>query len=248
MRLEVFSVLHGRAGSAAELIRTFLPEESRIAADARTNKVVLLSTPWGIDLAADILSAIDEPAGTDPAPATPRTSGCRLYDYEVRRARYGGAIRDVGTARGRSLLPFQRAAGVLTQRDDESVTITREEPQGPLRLVLPKLRSGDGEWRASERLVGVVRGLDLGSPVVVEWWEAEGSAYLEGIAAPKARRPRAETSIFGDRLCDRRMDSVASRPACRPQRADRDRPLASRFRIGAWNGRLCYTVRWEQLW
>lgn len=198
MRLEVFHVQNGPAEAAADLIRAFLPHGSRVVADARTNKIVLLSTEVGIDYAVRILAATDEPSHVTQAHEPQRRTARRLYDYEIPRVRYDAGPRDVGGTPRRVLLPFERTAGVLIDRDEESVTIARDGADGPLRLMLPKLQTVDGEWRAPGPLVEKVGGVELGSPVVVEWWQGEGVPYLENIAAARSRRPRAETSILGD--------------------------------------------------
>ncbi|MBT3268215.1 hypothetical protein HN371_13735 [Candidatus Poribacteria bacterium] len=198
MRLEVTPLHHASAAAAADLIRPFLPDGSRVAADARTNQVVVLSTHAGTARAERILAALDVPDGANVARAQPPAGGRPMYDYEVRTERYGAVLDRVDVARAPGPMPFQRTLGVLLARDDDSITIAHGGADAPTRFVLPRLLLPDGEWQVRGRLTQSVGAIAVGSRVAVEWWEAEGVQYVEDVAALRRRRATTETSILGD--------------------------------------------------
>lgn len=198
LRLEIVSLREASAVAAADLLGAFLPSGSRVAADARTSQVILLTTEAGMARAERILAAIDVPAGARAAPAPQPTARRRMYDYELRGERYGAALARAEVARAPAPMPFQRTLGVLVARDDDSITIAHDGADAPARFVLPRLLAPDGAWHVRPGLTQSVAGIEVGSRVAVEWWEAEGVQYVEDAAELKRRPARTETSILGD--------------------------------------------------
>ena len=194
LHLEIFGLEHADAGRVAEIIEAFLPRESRIAFDDRTNKVVVLTTERGLEYAARIVEALDVPMPREgkaryvPEPEPLRREGPR-FDYE-RREETG--------FREKERRSFQRLTGVVVEVTDETLTVRPNDAEEPITFQIPKVREDGNEWRVPRRLQRALRDVEPGKRVVVAWWEADDVRYLEDIVLAKWKRDRddEETYLF----------------------------------------------------
>ncbi|GIX06168.1 MAG: hypothetical protein KatS3mg115_0571 [Candidatus Poribacteria bacterium] len=196
--LEVFRLEHVNAEEAVGVLKGLLGDGLRVGVDFRGNQLFVLADPRTFPLVAQVLETMEAARRErrEQAPTRDLSPERREAERERQETRYEYEQRQRGPERVEREVEvpyreFLRSYGRLAERGEELVVVETDDGRR-LELVVPQVRDESGRWRVPAHLARQLDQAREGDRVVVEWWTADETRYLEAIETVREE----ESSIF----------------------------------------------------